>query len=350
MSYRNTGIKVLVPDWFDDSVLLSTCNLETTRYEWPDPAVLSQQPVTPNQLKRQQRASMSPQKKALYTATLDEDDLTSKALGGRRIGKNVWGGRRILLSTTLELTGARRKIVEIAIVQARGMLVKYAGDGISEEELSLLDKSDVLVTRYRTGLGKTIGTLSWLLHAQAISVMASPMDQLLHFPVPLGKVEGFDQHTVNMMLMGGDFTSSFSTTNTALVAAHKSGSKTSKAAEWLIPVVNHTWLEDCFLRWQSLTPALEKYVLHPTGVVFSDLLGERGFGTGIKEIVDAEVAAMEEEQQDPDNEMRRGGWKTRRVSERTEAEEESEELDAEPRNKRRKVEGGKKGRSRTWED
>ncbi|KAF8150492.1 hypothetical protein K438DRAFT_1865499 [Mycena galopus ATCC 62051] len=324
MSYRNTGIKVLVPDWFDDTVLLGTRNLDTARYEWPDPAVLSQRPVTPNQLKRQQRASMSPQKKALYTtATLDEDDFTSKALGGRRIGKNVWDGRRILLSATLELTGARRKIVENAIVQARGVLVKYDGDGSQEEELSLLDKSDVLVTRYRTGsvfyrawrTGKTIGTLSWLLHAHATGVMSSPMDQLLHFPVPLGKVEGFDTHIVSVTnytgetrdylkklitLMGGDFTPSLSMTNTALVAAGKSGSKTSKAAEWSIPVVNHTWLEDCFLRWQSLTPALEKYVSHPTGVVFSDLLGERGFGTGIKEIVDAEVAAMKEEQQDTD--------------------------------------------------
>ncbi|KAJ6497507.1 hypothetical protein C8R45DRAFT_129169 [Mycena sanguinolenta] len=315
MSYRNqTHIKVLVPDWFDDSVLLGTRNLDTESYEWPKPAVLTRRPLTPTKVKQAQRNSMSPQKKALYkTATLDDP---SAALGGQRIAKNVWGGRRILLSTNLELVGSRRKIVEQGIVQAKGVLVKYSsnnGDGTPKEEQSLLEDCDVFITRYRTervfyeayNAGKIIGTLSWLLNAHITGVQTSPMDQILHYPVPKGNVEGFETHLISVTnytgemrdylkklitLMGGDFSPSLSQKNTALVAAHQSGPKTAKAAEWSIPVVNHTWLEDCFIRWQSLTPALEKYVSYPPGVDFSSLLGERGFGTEIENIVTMEAA------------------------------------------------------------
>ncbi|KAJ7270110.1 hypothetical protein B0H12DRAFT_1094605 [Mycena haematopus] len=328
MNYRDqTQIKVLVPDWFDDSVLLGTRNLDTKSYEWPNPAVLTRQPLNPTRLKQAQRDSMSPQKKALYKTA------TSEALDVRRIVKNVWGGRRILLSTNLELVGARRKIVEQGILQAQGVLAKYSsnnGDGTPEEELSLLNDCDVFITRYRTEhvfyeafrAGKTIGTLSWLLHAHVTGVQSSPMDQILHYPVPRGNVAGFDKHVVSVTnytgetrdylkklitLMGGSFTPSLSTKNTVLVAAHQSGSKTAKAAEWSIPVVNHTWLEDCFVRWQNLTPALQKYVAYPVGVDFSSLLGERGLGPGIADIVAMEVADAypEDAASEADNDTRR---------------------------------------------
>jgi mediator of DNA damage checkpoint protein 1 len=49
-----------------------------------------------------------------------------------------------------------------------------------------------------------------------------------------------------------------------------------KARNWSIPVVNHTWLEDCFIQWRNLSVGLEKYVVFPPGLDFSDHLGERG--------------------------------------------------------------------------
>ncbi|KAJ6590014.1 hypothetical protein DFH09DRAFT_1274284 [Mycena vulgaris] len=313
MSHRDqTHLKVLVPDWFDNSVVLGLPDLSTETFEWPDPEVLKRRPATPTdllQVKKLQRNSLSPQKKALYkTASWDP----SKPMLAT---KDVWGGRRILLSTTLELTGSRRKIVEDGIRQARGVPVAYtsnAGDGTSAEELRLLDICDVFVTRYRTGAtffkawreGKTIGTLSWLLNVQVTGVCSSPLDQILHFPIPHGAVEGFDKHEISVTnytgesrdylkklitLMGGNFTPSLSNKNTVLVAAQLNGPKTAKAAEWSISVVNHTWLEDCFLRWQSLTPAVSKYVSYPVGIDFASILGERGVGPDIEEIVAAEA-------------------------------------------------------------
>ncbi|KAJ7935265.1 BRCT domain-containing protein [Mycena leptocephala] len=313
MSYRDqTHVKVLVPNWFDDTVQFGARDLSTASYEWPDPSILKRGSQTPTQLKQLQRSSLSPQKKAFYkTAALDPSQPQLESLES----KDVWGGRRILLSTSLELTGSRRKIVENGIRKAKGVPVTYSsnkGDGTREEELRLLADCDVLVTRYRTGpvffkawrAGKTIGTLSWLLNVQVTAVLSRPMDQILHFPIPLGAVEGFDKNVISVTnytgetrdylkklitLMGGEFTPSLSTKNTILVAAHMGGSKTGKAVEWSIPVVNHTWLEDCFLRWQNLTPAVPKYVSYPAGMDFSTILAERGVGLDIAEIIAAEA-------------------------------------------------------------
>ncbi|KAJ6593333.1 hypothetical protein B0H19DRAFT_17663 [Mycena capillaripes] len=313
MGYRDqTHVKVLVPDWFDDTVLLGKHDLSTATYEWPDPAVLNRRLQSPTQLKKIQRSSMSPQKKALYsTSSLDPSEPQLASLDS----KDVWAGRHILLSTSLNLAGSRRKIVEDGIRKAKGVPVKYStnnGDGTMEEELRLVAECDVLVTRYRSGpvffkawrAAKTIGTLSWLLNVQVTAVYSSPRDQILHFPTPPTAVEGFDKHVVSVTnyagetrdylkklitLMGGNFTPTLSTKNTALVAAQMSGTKTAKAADWSIPVVNHIWLEDCFLRWQNLTPAVSKYVSYPAGVDFPSIVGDRGVGPDIEEIIAAEA-------------------------------------------------------------
>lgn len=57
--------------------------------------------------------------------------------------------------------------------------------------------------------------------------------------------------------------------------AHRSenGAKVSRSREWGIPVLNHLWLEDCFIKWYCLSPGEERYSSFPTGVNFMSLLG-----------------------------------------------------------------------------
>lgn len=76
-----------------------------------------------------------------------------------------------------------------------------------------------------------------------------------------------------------------------------SGTKTTKARSWSIPIVNHTWLEDCFVQWRNLTVALEKYIVFPAGVDFSKVLGERGLAREVEDLVEDE-----EEQEQLENE------------------------------------------------
>ncbi|KAJ6631463.1 hypothetical protein B0H10DRAFT_2207120 [Mycena sp. CBHHK59/15] len=250
MDYRDqTHIKVLVPHWFDDSIRLGG-GVDTAPYEWPNPMVLQKEKEDEASMrakKARQRNSMSPAKKALYkTASWDPQSQEAPPMFE---AKDVWGGRRILVSTTLELKGSRRKLVEGWIRKAQGVVVTYThndGDGDYGEELRNLK------------------------------------NQILHFPTKKGGVEGFEKQSISVTnyageardylkklitLMGGEFTPSFSSKNSVLVAAHMGGSKTTKAREWSIAVVNHSWLEDCFIQWRNLTTALDKYILYPLGSI-----------------------------------------------------------------------------------
>jgi hypothetical protein len=74
-----------------------------------------------------------------------------------------------------------------------------------------------------------------------------------------------------------------------------SGAKAMKARSWSIPIVNHTWLEDCFVRWKSLTVALEKYVVFPPGMDFSTILGVKGI-TGVELDLEDENLAQDDDE------------------------------------------------------
>jgi hypothetical protein len=71
---------------------------------------------------------------------------------------------------------------------------------------------------------------------------------------------------------------------------------------WGLPIVNHTWLEDCFAQWRLISPANMKYVDFPPGLDFAAVLGERGLGRAVVE--EEEIALVEA---DMDREERRAG-------------------------------------------
>ncbi|PPQ92154.1 hypothetical protein CVT25_008779 [Psilocybe cyanescens] len=454
----DTGVKVLLPHWFDDSVRMGVRGLEEAGYEWPDPRVLRVGPDAllgsqkdKNKEKQKQKAgsgltssqdehpteideekarikrnlyitaarftpamgraappsdadlalvlgappassnanvnvdadtsgmlvvpasSLLP---ALTASTANPAQPTTTAIAtNNNVNINVWQGRRILLSRTLQLTGARRASVQAGIERAGGVVVRYEGDGdegdgeeqeaahaqedqqgkegagggekekekvgtgegeknaagqqkeqenatdagartptrtLSRQErrrrrreAEKVPECDVLVTRWREGRGyvqavrthKLIGTLAWLFHVQACGVLSHPMNQLLHYPVPKRRIEGFYHHVITVtnytgeareyikklvFAMGATFTPSMSGQNTVLVAAYTSGTKAAKAASWSIPIVNHTWLEDCFIAWRNLTPAHAKYILFAPGDDWSRRLGERGVSVGVR--------------------------------------------------------------------
>ena len=56
-------------------------------------------------------------------------------------------------------------------------------------------------------------------------------------------------------------------------------------------MVNHTWLEDCFVQWRNLTFATSKYIHFPPKVNFSQALGERGIAGNGTALASASFAA-----------------------------------------------------------
>ncbi|KZT24310.1 hypothetical protein NEOLEDRAFT_1242555 [Neolentinus lepideus HHB14362 ss-1] len=309
-----THMKILLPHWFDDAVKLGYGTLPTVEYEWPEPAMFKREG------ERGIRKSKVPgEKKALYESALVEMEVGTRKANS----KNVWHGRKILLSVTLELRDGRREAIEAGITRAGGVVMEFEShdrNGDEHEEAEKIEDADVLITKYRTGAayykamkwGKTVGTLPWLFHVESIGMLTAPSDQLLHFPIPKGPVAEFDSHIMTITnytgeardyirklitTMGATFTASMSSSNTVVIAAYVGGNKTEKARNWNIPVVNHTWLEDCFVQWRNVTVGLEKYISFPPGVDFSTVLGEKGIGRAVldKELERALDAADLEE-------------------------------------------------------
>ncbi|KAG7098722.1 hypothetical protein E1B28_000635 [Marasmius oreades] len=308
-----SGMKIVTPHWFDDSVKLGVRNLDTSPYEWPDPLVLKRGKQKQQEVVKKVKSS-DPAKEALFkTAAWDSDsDIPNTS------GNAVYGGRRVLLSRTLEL-GDRIVAVESGIRRAGGKVVKHKK---MEDELVKVDECDIFITRFRGGAGyfkavktgKTIGTLQWLFHVQSTGVLTRPLDQLLHYPYPSKPIENFTSHQITISnytgeareylkrliaAMGAQFTPTMSNRNTVLVAAEvHNGAKAERALAWSIPIVNHLWLEDCFVQWRNLTTGLEKYLAHPPGFDFYTCLGQRGVSKAVEdleEIVKAEVEEQEAE-------------------------------------------------------
>lgn len=150
-----TGVTILTPHWFDDSMLLGFC-VPTADYEWPDPAVLRSPLHTPDvstnaNIEGMEGAegptSVALQTRAMLSAAMMSPDHTAEV-------KITWGGRKILLSTTLGALGEQRRTIEARIERAGGVVLKFkanGGDGDLKEEAKLVEDADILVTRYRGG-------------------------------------------------------------------------------------------------------------------------------------------------------------------------------------------------------
>jgi mediator of DNA damage checkpoint protein 1 len=150
MEYQGiTGIKVLLPHWFDDSVRLGMRGLDTQAYEWPEPSVLERPQEGETQPKPKPH-SKNPEREALFSTVTYEPNNLSSTVPSRP----VWEKRRILLSSTLGLSRERRDTLYHAIRQADGIPMPFSttyGDADMSEELELLDSSDVLITQHRSG-------------------------------------------------------------------------------------------------------------------------------------------------------------------------------------------------------
>jgi hypothetical protein len=186
---KETGVKVIVPHWLVDCTSAQR-RLPEGPYEWPNPICLSGEQITKSSFELDHDRS-------LLFRSLNTDILKNPALPTRAEmpDPQVWRGRRIYLSPSLELERNVRNIIEAGIETSNGQLA----DNIED--------AGVLITRYREGKdyltaygkGITIGTLEWLKHVERTGVFYSPTDQLLHYPVPSTPIPGFSKHVCKII-------------------------------------------------------------------------------------------------------------------------------------------------------
>ena len=195
---EETGVRVVLPHWFDDAVRLGMGGLKTRPYEWPDPEILKgvderssggagkgkgKADIEQDEVKRNMYATA-----AFFTpttttghhgqssppSTLDISTVLNKKNQASPETSQVLQGRKILLSRTLELYKNRHKAVQLGIERAGGVVIRFEGDDDEPEELndqekqggkelsvgerrrrrneaSKVEDCDVLVTRWRFG-------------------------------------------------------------------------------------------------------------------------------------------------------------------------------------------------------
>jgi len=181
---EGTGIKIILPHWFDDSVRLGMRGLPVEPYEWPDPPLLKDIGVDVKKLglagqhneEGQERCEEDEgvlKQKAKKNMMLTANQFTPSATNFRTplpkdmdllpVKRGVFDNKRILLSWTLSLYGSRREAVEMGIRRAGGVVLRYPGDHnddlSTEEKERRRDKKearavkecDILITRWRNG-------------------------------------------------------------------------------------------------------------------------------------------------------------------------------------------------------
>lgn len=95
------------------------------------------------------------------------------------------------------------------------------------------------------------------------------------------------------------------------LVSRSNGTKADKARAWQIPVVNHLWLEDCFIQWKKITVGVERYIHFPQNSDLAPRLGERELD--VKYLAELDQAHLEEEEgEEEENDVAfvRGGLRT----------------------------------------
>lgn len=139
-----THMCIVTPHWFDDSVRLGR-RVPEAPYTWPNPLVL-RSGVTLDL--DDDAVTMEDRRKRPQGGT-EADTATNVPDDGKHV--RVWDGRRILLSTSLELGGRSRGAIEAGIRRAGGVVVPIAEDADEDAEEKAVDECDIYVTRWRSG-------------------------------------------------------------------------------------------------------------------------------------------------------------------------------------------------------
>jgi len=135
-----TSVKVLLPHWFDDVVRLGMPTLSTKPYEWPDPPFLR----SVGSAEQIEKRPLDPMKKTLMRTATEMGDIEVDSIPSI----DLWGRKRVLVSSSLDLTRPRREAIEAVIERGNGVVLS---SGTPEEEATRVNDCDVLITNYRSG-------------------------------------------------------------------------------------------------------------------------------------------------------------------------------------------------------
>ncbi|KAL7415315.1 hypothetical protein BDY24DRAFT_272921 [Mrakia frigida] len=311
------GLQVLLPHWVDDCFTKGV-RVREEPYSWPDPPILQGDPQKiPSDVLPAQRNLL---KHDLYA------DPSKPAPHPNYDTSETLKGKKIFFSSSLEMERMRLEGI-------KGMVRRAGGEVLEGNERRMVGKCDVLITKYRSGSSykaavrgdKTIATVAWLYEVCLTKKWVDSKAHLLHYPIPDDTIPEFAQFNMTVTnytgdsreyikklidLMGGRFTADMGKKNTHVIAANDQGAKVAKARSWSLTLVNHHWLEACFVRWAVVNPTTDAlFSIHSHGISAQPIIALKG-------LVDADLARwtepalteehVEEEEEDEEMEIEDG--------------------------------------------
>ncbi|KAG0275025.1 hypothetical protein BGZ95_009256 [Linnemannia exigua] len=269
-AHPELNIKIVLPHWFQ-----RCCNakrlLSVAMYMFPDPPIQeNDDDLHPTPL-----PGYAPQLFANHSKPV----LNFLNSPGNTIQQRVLENKYIYMADDLSIIPELRIKFGEKISQAGGILVdEYASDMV-----------DIFICRFRAGNlyyeasndGKIVGSADWLYHILSTGEFTSPKASLLHYPIPHEHVPGMSSLVITVsnytgqlreylkrmiLAMGGNYKATLSSKSaeeptTHIVCGDPTGEKYERGQEWNVKIVNHFWVEDCFLSWCLQSETQPRYVL-----------------------------------------------------------------------------------------
>jgi len=231
----------------------------------------------------------------------------------------IFHGRSVYFASDLGLREGLEEALKQRVVEGGGECFSWAIDGRRESlgpannqwerrrvAERALREADMVVTKTREGWEywlaydqqKIIGNLAWIYHVLAAQTLSSPLDRILHYPIPdtrgvpdfgplvftISNYAGSARDYVRTLIetLGGTFHGAMTKKTAYVVSASDFGAKVEHAKSWAIPLVTHLWLEACVAEWR-LVPAASSQAfvapIHPD-VNFAAILGQADLPKG----------------------------------------------------------------------
>ncbi|KAL6452520.1 LOW QUALITY PROTEIN: brc1 BRCT-containing protein 1 [Candida maltosa Xu316] len=262
----SSGIKVVVPHWIDHCITMGR-KLDEANYLLPNPKILELEKDGPDFESGILSSALS--------ESLPKDEFINTDL-------ECFKGKKFFLSNDFNLSQR--------LLNSLKLLIERHGGHI-EHEFDL-ENIDIYLGKYRDGeyyrqssLNNRIivGNLQWMYSILVSKKWTLPLNSnILYYPIPSDPIPDFQGLKISITnysgeargylsklieYMGGTFTKALTRSNDYLVCAKAEGSKYDAAAnKWLdsnrkpiVKVVNHLWLEDCFVKWELLHHDQAKY-------------------------------------------------------------------------------------------
>ncbi|KAG0062124.1 hypothetical protein BGZ90_003246 [Linnemannia elongata] len=284
MAHPELNIKVVMPHWFQ-TCCNARCHIPETMYLYPDPPM------------QEMDDEMYPKPKPAPTPQLFANSVKSVVNFLNSPNENqdkFLQDKYIFMEADLPIIPENLQKFAERITQAGGYLVdEYANDMV-----------DIVICRVRDGDlyfeassdGKIVASLDWMYHVLRTGTMPSPTASLLHYPIPNGYIPGMTslvmtvsnyngpirEYLKRMIIATGAIykpelaSKTHAEPTTHIICGDASGEKYAKGNEWNVKVVNHFWLEDCYLSWCMQSETKPRYGLFPLNSQLTEV-----FGTGL---------------------------------------------------------------------